>query len=137
MHGPTPQSTEQPQSPSPPPVSEVFRESFLAWFVRPEHQSALRLLGDLAGNVLCEARDYIDTPESSVWRETIFGAIRDLRQAADRLKEAARDMDEAASGGREVVRVMLAISDAFTEIEPIAARLDAALAVYLAAPEEE
>jgi hypothetical protein len=87
--------------------------------------------------VISEARDYIDTPESTVWRELVTGAVRDLRQATNMLKEAARDMDEAASGGREVVRVMLAISDAFTEVEPIAARLDAALAVYLAAPPEE
>lgn len=137
MPEPEPQSTEQPQSPSPPVVSEVFRESFLTFFERPEHEAALRLLDPLAYTLVCEGRDHVDTPESDVWRQAIRGSVGDLRQAANQLKEAARDLDEAGGGGRRVVRAMLAISDAFTEVEPIAARLDAALAAYLASGETE
>lgn len=140
MPEPEPQSTDpspQPQSSSPPDVSEVFRESFLTFFERPEHQAAVRLLAPLAYTLICESRDHVDTPDSDVWQQTIRGSVGDLRQAANQLKEAARDLDEAGGGGRHVVRAMLAISDAFTEVEPIAARLDAALIAYLATPEPE
>lgn len=130
-----PQSTEQPQY----PVSNVFRESFLAVFERTDHEAALRLLGGLAHDLAFESRNLLEATDRSgepIWRVDIRGAIGDLRQAADQLKDVARDLDEAA-GGRELVRVMLAIADAATEVEPIAARLDAALATYFTAPGEE
>jgi hypothetical protein len=130
-----PQSTEQ----SPYLVSNVFRESFLAIFERTDHEAALRLLGGLAHDLVFESRELLEASDRSgepIWRADIRGAIGDFRQAADQLKDVARDLDEAA-GGRELVRVMLAIADAATEVEPIAARLDAALAAYLTARGEE
>lgn len=133
---------DQPQSIDPPqfPTSNVFRESFLAVFERADHEAALRLLGGLAHDLVFESRNLLDDDERSgdpVWRADVRGAIGDLRQAADQLKEVARDLDEAGGGGRELVRVMLMIADAATEVEPISARLDAALGRYLAAPREE
>lgn len=136
MHGPTPQFTE---SPSPPQsqVSDVFRESFLTFFEQPEHAAAVRLLADLAYTLICEGREHVDTDGADIWQQTIRGAVGDLRQAADALSEAARDLDEAGGGGRHTVRAMLAIADATNEVAPIADRLDAALAAYLIAEPEE
>lgn len=132
---------DHPQSNDPPPYpfSDVFRESFLAVFERADHEGALRLLGGLAHDLVFESRNLLDDdqqPGDPIWRADIRGAIGDLRQAADQLKEVARDLDDAG-GGRELVRVMLAIADAATEVAPISARLDTALAGYLAAPREE
>lgn len=132
-----PQSTEHPQPPY--LVSNVFRESFLSIFERADHEAAVRLLGALAHDLAFESRNLLEATDRSgdpIWRADIRGAIGDLRQAADQLKDVARDLDEAG-GGRELVRVMLAIADAATEVEPIAARLDAALVAYLASPREE
>jgi hypothetical protein len=129
-----PQSTEQPQSPSPPAVSSVFRESFIAVFDRDDHEASLRLLGELAHDLVFESRELLESgkPGDFIWRGDIRGAIGDLRQAADQLADVARDIDEAGSGGRNTVRALLAIADASAEVAPIAARLDAALAAYLA-----
>lgn len=133
---------DQPQSIDPPqfPTSNVFRESFLAVFERADHEAALRLLGGLAHDLVFESRNLLDDDERGgdpVWRADIRGAVGDLRQAAAQLKDVARDLDEAGGGGRELVRVMLAVADAATEVEPIASRLDAALTAYLATPGEE
>lgn len=119
-----------------PAVSPVFRESFLSYFERPEHEAALRLMAEVADTLVSEGRDYLDMKGIGTWHQLIRGAVGDLRQAADQLAEVARDLDQAASGGREVARAMLAIADATTEVEPIAARLDAALAHYLTASAE-
>lgn len=133
---------DHPQSIDPPqfPTSNVFRESFLAVFDRADHEAAMRLLGGLAHDLVFESRNLLEDDSQNgdpVWRADIRGAIGDLRQAADQLKDVARDLDEAGGGGRELVRVMLTIADAAIEVEPIAARLDAALAAYLATPGEE
>jgi hypothetical protein len=134
------QSTEVPQSPSPPVVSEVFRESFIAIFDRDDHAGAIRLLGKLAHDLVFESRELLESPGKPgdpIWRADIQGAIGDLRQAANQLADVARDLDEAGNGGRHTVRVMLAIADATNEVAPIADRLDAALAAYLASPPAE
>lgn len=55
----------------------------------------------------------------------------------DQLAEVARDLDEAGCGGRETVRVVLAIADALAVVQPIADHLDAALATFLTLPEEQ
>jgi hypothetical protein len=121
-----------------PPQSSILRESYVTLFERPEHEAALRLLGELFHDLTCEGRSMLlEKDGGNVWRCDIRGAIGDFRQAADRMAEVARDLDEAGGGGAEVMRAVLAISDASGEVAPIAARLDAALAVYLASGETE
>lgn len=58
------QSTEQPLS----QVSEVFRESFVALFERPDHEAALRLVAEVVQDVVFEGRNALLTAESR--RET-------------------------------------------------------------------
>jgi hypothetical protein len=88
-------------------------------------------MADVADTLVSEGRDYLDMKGISTWRQLIRGSVGDLRQAANMLTEAARDLDD--SRGRESTRIMLAIADAAAEVEPIAARLDAMLARYLVA----
>jgi hypothetical protein len=132
MPEPDPKSTR-------PPQSAVFRESYLTLFEHPEHEAALRLLGELFHDLTCEGRSMLlETKDGGdVWRCDIRGCIGDFRQAADRLAEVARDLDEAGSGGAEVMRAVLVIADATAEVAPIAARLDAALTAYLASGEQQ
>lgn len=139
MPEPDPQSTDVPQSPSPPVVSEVFRESFIAIFDRDDHEASIRLLAELAHDLVFESRELLESgkPGDFIWRADIRGAVGDLRQAANQLADVARDLDEAGSGGRSTVRAMLAIADASAEVAPVAARLDAVLAAYLASGETE
>lgn len=125
------QSTEQPLS----KVSEVFRESFIAIFERPDHEAALRVVAEVVQDVVFEGRNALLTAESrgnTITRQSCRGAVGDLRQAANRLAEVARGIDEVGIE-RETVRMVLAVADAAAAVEPIAARLDAALAAYLTA----
>ena len=134
MPGPEKKSTDVPQSPA---VSRVFRESFVAIFEQPEHEAALRLLAEVAREIIGEGRDQFLRVESkldTITRQSCRGAVGDLRQAANELAEVARDLDDA--NDREGTRILLAIADAATEVEPIAARLDAMLARYLVASSE-
>ena len=123
------QSTEQPLS----QVSEVFRESFVALFERPDHEAALRVVAEVVQDVVFEGRNALLTAERS--RETNIrrscrGAVGDLRQAANRLADVARGIDEVGTE-RETVRMVLAVADAAAAVEPVAARLEAALLAYL------
>lgn len=123
------QSTEQPLS----KVSEVFRESFITIFERPDHEAALRLVAEVAQDLVWEGRKVLLTVESRgepITRQSCRGAVGDLRQAANRLADVARGIDEVGIE-RETVRMMLAVADAAAAVEPIAARLDAALVAYL------
>jgi hypothetical protein len=106
-------------------------------FERPEHEAALRLLAEVAREIIGEGRDQFLRLESkldTITRQSCRGAVGDLRQAANELAEVARDLNEASD--RESTRIMLAIADAAAEVEPIAARLDAMLARYLVASAE-
>lgn len=127
-------STEQPQHKR----SEVFRESFLGYFERPKDEAAMRRVGELVHDLACEGRALLEGKEKAdIWRTSIRSAVGDFQQGVDQLAEMARDLDEAGSGGRETVRIVLAITDALALVEPIADSLDAALAAYLAAEPEE
>lgn len=139
----------RPQSAPPPPtpparreVSPMLRESFLAIFQQEGQAPALRLLGELVYQLACESRGgYLmakDDEDDAFTRADVFGAVGDLRQAAEQLQEGAKALAEIGSERREVMRVALAVADASAAVQPIADQLDAALAVYLAsvAPEE-
>lgn len=127
MPEPSPKSTRPPKS----AVAEIFRESFLVVFERTEDETAFRHVAGILHDVLCEGRSAI-AAGVDIWQQSIRGAIGDFRQGVDQLADAARDLDEAGSGGRETVRIVLAIADALV-VQPLADQLDAALAAYLAA----
>jgi hypothetical protein len=123
------QSTEQPLS----QVSEVFRESFIVLFERPDHEAALRVVAEVVQDVVFEGRNALLTAQSrreTNIRRSCRGAVGDLRQAANRLAEVARGIDEVGTE-RETVRMVLAVADAVAAVEPIAARLEAALLAYV------
>ena len=120
-------------------TARVLRESFIAVFQRDGQEAALRLLDDLAYQFTCEERgDYLMADEDdAIERSEALGAIGDIRQAADQLRESAQALTENASEDRELLRVALAIADASAEVQPIADRLDAALARFLASGQQQ
>ena len=123
------------------PVARVLRESFIAFFQRDGQEVALRLLDELAYQFTCEGRgDYLMGADvdgvGAIDRSEILGAVGDLRQAADQLRESTQAMTEAASEDRETLRMTLAIADASAAVQPLADQLDAALAHFLAAQPE-
>lgn len=125
-----------------PPVARVLRESFLSLFHFPDQEAALRLLDEVFYHLTLEGRnDHLMPKEHApgrpdpITRGEVLAAAGDLRQAADQLRESAQGMMEACHENREGMRAAVAIADASAAVQPIADQLDAALAVYLAAPE--
>lgn len=117
-----------------PPVARVLRESFVAYYQRDGQEAALRLLDELAYHFTCENRGgyLMAKDDDSITRSDILGAVGDLRQAADQLAESTRSLAELGSEEREVMRIALALADASADVQPIADRLDAAFARYVA-----
>lgn len=118
-----------------PAVSEVFRESFLSIFERPEHEAALRVLGGVAHDLAWEGKNLILARRGSKRDESMIaqarGAVGDLRQAAEQLRESAQALAEIGSEEREVLRITLAVADTSAAVQPLADQLDAALASFL------
>lgn len=122
-----------------PPVARALRESFISYFQEDGQEAALRLLDGLAYHLMMEGRSEYLMPEGMrdfITEADVLAAVGDLRQAADQLRESAQGLAEAGHEEREAMRVTLAIADASAAVQPIADQLDAALARYLAAPEE-
>jgi tRNA U34 5-methylaminomethyl-2-thiouridine-forming methyltransferase MnmC len=118
------------------PTARVLRESFIAYFQRDGQEASLRLLDELAYHFSCEERGsyLMGKADGAIERSEVLGAARDLRQAAEQLRESAHALTENASEERELLRITLAIADADAEVQPIADRLDVALARFLDAP---
>ena len=130
MPEPDPKSTR--------PTARVLRESFVSYFQRDGQEAALRLLDELAHHFVCEKRgDYLmGEDDDAIDRAEALGAAGDLRQAADQLRESAQGFTESGGGDRRTLRLALAVADASAAVQPLADALDAAVAAYLAAPEE-
>lgn len=114
-----------------PPVSMVFRESFLERFHHPEQQETLRVLDCLGSELVVEGRGVIGCGPEADWpARLVRGATGDLHQAIDEMLEVA-EWIERDPLEREASRLLLAVGDAVKRLEPIAERLDEALAAFL------
>jgi hypothetical protein len=121
------------------PVARALRESFIAYFQEEGQEAALRLLDGLAYQLMLEGRSDYLMPEGErdhITEGDVLAAAGDLRQAADQLRESAQGLAEVGHEEREAMRITLAVADASAAVQPIADRLDAALAAYLAAASE-
>jgi hypothetical protein len=136
----TPPAPTSPPTPSAlPGVSPMLRESFLSIFQREGQEASLRLLGELAYQLVCEGRGgyLMGQDDDAITRTDVLGAVGDLRQAADQLAESTRSLAEIGSEEREVMRIALAIADASAAVQPIADQLDGALARYFGSEEPQ
>lgn len=119
-------------------LPQVFRESFLLLFEERTPQVALRALDATISAVVWEGKAAIDSSETGAepcLQREASGALGDLRQAIDSVADLGRWIDQAQLN-RAASRLSLAAGDVAAELEPLAARLDAAIAAYLAASGE-
>jgi hypothetical protein len=118
-------------------LPQVFRESFLLLFEEQEPQVALRALDRTINSVVWEGKDALETgrAEPLLRRET-SGAIGDLQQAIESIANLGSWI-EAAELKREEARLSILAGDVAAELEPLAERLEAGLAAYLASPPAE
>lgn len=126
----------EPEEKSTRPVARVLRESFVSYFQEEGQEAALRLLDELAYQLMLEGRSDYLMPEGErdhITEADARAAAGDLRQAADQLRESTQGLAEAGHEDREAMRITVAIADASAAVQPVAEQLDAALAVYLAA----
>lgn len=132
MPEPAAQSTQPPH-----PLSNVFRESFLALLERQEHEAAFRVVGELLHDLAHEDRRLLasETDQgSNTWRP-VRGATGDLLQALGGLADLGRLVEDGGLS-REERRMLLAVGDAAVDLQPVVARLNAAHAAFLAAEDE-
>jgi hypothetical protein len=127
------QSTEQPSR----PLSNVFRESFLAVLERPEHEAAFRVVGEVLHDLAHEGRRLLAAEAeqgTGAWR-SVRGATGDVLQALAQLGDLGRLVEDGGLS-REERRMLLAVGDAAVELQPIVARLNAAHAAFLDAEDK-
>jgi hypothetical protein len=109
-----------------PPLSNVFRESFLAVLERPEHEAAFRVVGEVLHDLAYEGRRLLAGPERGTGTDrTVRGATGDLMQAFEQLADLGRLVEEA-NLPREEARLLLVVGDTASDMQPIMARLNAA-----------
>lgn len=115
-------------------LPQVFRESFLLLFEEREPEVALRALDRTINAVVWEGKDALETGHAEPFflRREASGAIGDLWQAIESIANLGSWI-EAAELKREEARLSIAAGDVAAALEPLAERLDAALAAYLAA----
>jgi hypothetical protein len=119
------------------PLSNVFRESFLALLEQPEHEAAFRVVGDLLRDLAYEGRRLLTSKadDGSSTRRSVHGATGDVLQAVEQLADLGRLVEEA-SLSREESRLLLAVGDAAADLQPIAEHLAAAFAAFAAGADE-
>lgn len=110
MPEPEPKSTR-------PPLSNVFRESFLAVLEQPEHEAAFRVVGEVLHDLAYEARRLLTAEGetgSGTWR-SVRGATGDLLQALGPLGDLGRLVEDGGLS-REERRMLLAVGDAAVDL---------------------
>lgn len=125
-------------APEPSAPSETFRESFLRRFERVDHQATVRAFGELLHDLVMEGSAVVDSGQPSkadFLRLRIASVVGDVRQAHEALAGTYYLLEDP--DGKEGARLLLAVADAAEEVGQLVARLDAALARYVAAPAGE
>lgn len=115
-------------------LSPVFRESVLRHFEKPEHQAAVRVWGELLGDLIREGDDLLEgdsAAQGEHWRRDAAGAVGDLMQARDELAMVASLLENSGEG-QNGARLLVALADAATAVESIVADLEAAIDRFVA-----
>jgi hypothetical protein len=115
-------------------TSPLFRESILRHFEQPEQQAAVRVWGEILGDLIGEGRGVLQggaLARWEHWRRDAAGALGDLQQAHEELAMAASLMEDADQG-ENGARLLVALADAADAVEPIIASLEAAIGRFVA-----